>query len=74
MAYRRASASRRSYASKRTPARGRGTRRSAAPRSRRGVTAQTLRIVIEQVPASGVSRPAGPFVTQAAAKPKKAKF
>jgi len=38
------------------------------------VNAQTLKIVIEQIPASAVTRPAGPFMAQAPAKPKKAKF
>lgn len=74
MAYRRASPRRRTYASKRAPAARRGYSKRAAPRRSGRVTAQTLRIVIEQVPGSAVSRPAGPFVAQTAMKPKKAKF
>lgn len=74
MAYRRTSARGRSYANRRPATRRRASSRRTTARRRRSVTAQTLRIVVEQIPASGVSRPAGPFVAQAAAKPKKAKF
>jgi len=38
------------------------------------VTANTLRLVIEQIPAGAVSRNIGPFVTTAPARTTKAKF
>jgi len=79
MAYRRSSTRRRSYAGRSTTARRSGYSRRAAPRARTArrsgrVTAQTLRIVVEQIPANAVTRPAGPFVASAPAKPKKAKY
>lgn len=79
MAYRRSSARRSSYTSRRPAARrGTSSRRTTARRStaRRGsrVTAQTLRIVVEQIPANAVTRPTGPFIAQAPGKAKKAKY
>lgn len=74
MAYRRTRNSGRSYASRRAPAR--STRRAPVRRRRTAsrVTSNTLRLVIEQIPAGAVSRNIGPFVTTAPAKSTKAKF
>ena len=72
MAYRRTGSRRRTYASRRPAARTRTRRASVRRSGRRSVTAQTLRIVVEQIPASGVSRAIGPFVKAETKKPKKA--
>lgn len=77
MAYRRSSSRRRAnaggrYSTRRT---GRVTyNRKRAGRARRSVTANTLRIVVEQIPATAVSRAIGPVVATETKKPGKAKF
>lgn len=61
------------YSARRAPARGRSRRRSSAPRRSSG--GQTIRLVIEGVPASGVSRPSiNPVPGVPLTGPKKAKL
>lgn len=74
MAYRRSSGRRRTYATRRPATRSyrRAPARRRSTRSR--VTANTLRIVVEQIPAGAVSRAIGPTVATEAKKPGKAKF
>lgn len=74
MAYRRASSRRRTYSSRRTTARSSRRRTTSRRRTSRGVTAQTLRIVFEQIPVSNVSRAVGPMVQAEAKKRSKAKY
>lgn len=75
--------SRRRPAYRKAPSRGRyraasrtartGVRRRSGARSA-GSRAQTLKIVIEQVPASSIARPAGAPLQIEAAPPKKSRF
>lgn len=68
----RAAPARRSYGSaRRTPRARTGARRNTRSG---GSRAQTLKIVIEQVPASSISRPAGAPLQVEAPGPKKSKF
>lgn len=67
---RRSTGARRSYGARRVSR----ARNSAGKRARsRPVGQQTLKIVVEQMPASPVARPDGPLQV-AAAPPKKSKF
>lgn len=77
MAYRRSSSRRRANTGGRYSTRSAGRRtysRKRTGRTRRSVTAQTLRIVVEQIPATAVSRAIGPVVATETKKPGKAKF
>lgn len=78
MAYRR-----KSYSGRRAPARGRSYSRAARPRgtarrvrgSRQAARAQTVKIVVQQVPASPVAAPSfGGYAAEKPTKPGKSKF